>query len=183
MSNLRDNVRRPTLDELAQLCYSVPTLYEWLAYKDYAARFYGPTATRVVVRIGEDFDSDIGASYSVAGVDVYEGETLLQPRLDLLNRYTDDPFTDSSSEDEIAEFLDDFVDYLPVPFQFGNVREQETVEIDLTQEPANAELASRLRLAEDSQDNGHSWRAVNCPHLTVWLLFFCLTTIRQYQGK
>jgi len=146
-----DNMRQPTLDELAQLSYSVPTLYEWLAYKDYAEKFYGPEATRVV-RISEDWDSDIGTVYSVSGVQVYAGETLLQPCLDRLTQYTDEPFTDSSGEDEIAGFLDDFVAHLPVPFQFGNVHEQETVEIDLVREPANARLASRLLLADDSQD-------------------------------
>src|SRR5512136_500311 len=69
--------RRPTMQELAVLCYSVDTLYEWLAYRKHVEQFYGQ-ATRLVVHINEDFDSDIGASYSVASVDVYEGGTLLQ---------------------------------------------------------------------------------------------------------
>ncbi len=143
--------RRPTMQELAVLCYSVDTLYEWLAYQKHVEQFYG-RATRVVVHINEDFDSDIGVSYSVGSVDVYDGGTLLQPRLGLLNRHTDEPFTDSSDEDEIAEFLDDFVADLPVPFQFGSLHEQETVEIDLTCAPADAQLATRLLLAEDDHD-------------------------------
>ena len=159
--------RRPTLQELAVLCYSVDTLYEWLAYRKHAERFYG-RATRVVVHINEDFDSDIGVSYSVARVDVYEGETQLQPRLDLLNRYSDDPFTTSSDEDTIAEFLDDFVADLPVPFQFGSLREQETVEIDLTQMPADAQLATKLLLAEGGHDAGAAPDAIPAEiHLLV----------------
>ena len=150
---------RPTLQELAVLCYSVDTLYEWLAYRKHAEQFYG-RATRVVVHINEDFDSDIGVSYSVASVDIYDGETLLQPRLDLLNRYTDDPFTASSDEDEIAEFLDDFVADLPVPFQFGSHHEQETVAIDLTSAPADAQLATHVLLAEGDHDTGTAPEAI-----------------------
>ncbi len=158
---------RPTLQELAVLCYSVDTLYEWLAYRKHAERFYG-LATRVVVHINEDFDSDIGASYSVGSVDAYDGETLLQPRLDLLNRYTDDPVTASSGEDEIAEFLDDFVADLPVPFQFGSLHEQETVTIDLTCTPADAQLATHLLLAEGDHDTGTAPEAIPAEiHLLV----------------
>jgi hypothetical protein len=145
------SARKPTLQELAVLCYSVDTLFEWLAYKKHAEQFY-ERATCVVVHINEDFDSDIGASYSVASVDVFDGETLVRPSLDLLNRYADDPFTESSDEDEIAEFLDDFVADLPVPFEFGNIHEQETVEIDLTRQPADAQLATRLCLTEGGHD-------------------------------
>jgi hypothetical protein len=146
-------LRRPTLPELAVLCYSVDALYEFLAYKQYVEKFYGQ-ASRVVVHINEDFDSDIGTSYSVAGVDVVEGEGPLRPSLALLNRHTDDPFTESSGEDKIDEFLDDFIADLPVPFQFGSVHEQETIEIDLIREPADAQLATRLWLAEDGHDAG-----------------------------
>ena len=149
----RPRLRRPTLQELAVLCYSVDALYEFLAYKQYVEKFYGQ-ASRVVVHINEDFDSDIGTSYSVASVDVFEGESLLRPNLALLNRQTDDPFTESSGEDEIDEFLDDFIADLPVPFQFGNLHEQETIEIDLTREPADTQLATRLWLAEDGHDAG-----------------------------
>ena len=127
--------------------------------RQYVARLYGQ-ATRVVVHIDEDFDSDIGASYSVAGVDVYDGETLLQPRLDLPNRYADDPFTASSDEDEIAEFLDDFVADLPVPFQFGSLHEQETVEIDLTCAPPDARLAMHLLLVKDGHNGGAAPEAI-----------------------
>jgi len=163
----RSGPRRPTMQELAVLCYSVDTLYEWLAYRKHAEQFYG-RATRVVVHITEDFDSDIGTSYVVARVDVYDGETLLQPRLDLLKRYTDKPFTDSSDEDEIAEFLDDFVADLPVPFQFGSLHEQETVEIDLTQAPPDAHLATHLLLAEDGHDGGATPEAIPAEiHLLV----------------
>jgi hypothetical protein len=147
----RLGARQPTMQELAVLCYSVDTLYEWLAYQKHVEQFYGG-ATWVVVHVNEDFDSDIGTSYSVASVDVYDGEALLQPRLDLLNRHTDEPFTDSSGEDEITEFLDDFVADLPVPFQFGSLHEQETVEIELTDVPADAQLATHLLLAEDGHE-------------------------------
>jgi len=160
-------LHRPTLQELAVLCYSVDTLYEWLAYRKHAEQFYG-RATRVVVHINEDFDSDIGVSYSVTSVDVYDGETLLQPRLDLLNRYTDEPFTDSSDEDEIAEFLDDFLADLPVPFQFGNLHKQETVEIDLAQVPTEAQLATHLLLAGGDHDASTSPEAIPAEiHLLV----------------
>jgi hypothetical protein len=155
----RPGPRQPTLQELAVLCYSVDTLYEWLAYRKHAEQFYG-RATRLVVHINEDFDSDIGMSYSVASVDVYDGGTLLQPRLDLLNRHTDEPFTDSSDEDEIAEFLYDFVADLPVPFQFGSLHEQETVTIDLTGVPADAQLATRLLLAQGDHDAGTAPEAI-----------------------
>ncbi len=160
-------LHRPTLQELAVLCYSVDTLYEWLAYRQHVEQFYR-RATRVVVHINEDFDSDIGASYSVASVDVYDGETLLQPRLDLLNRYTDDPFTDSSDEDEIAKFLDDFVADLPVPFQFSSLHEQETVAIDLTCAPTDAQLATHLLLTEGDHDAGAAPDAIPADiHLLV----------------
>lgn len=149
----RPGLRRPTLQELAVLCYSVDALYEWRIYKQYVEKFYGQ-ATRVVVHINEDFDSDIGTGYSVAGVDVFEGESPLRPSLALLNRHTDDPFTESSGEDEINEFLNDFVADLPVPFQFGNVHGQETIGIDLTREPADAQLTTRLWMAEDVHDAG-----------------------------
>ena len=159
--------RRPTMQELAVLCYSVDTLYEWLAYRQHVEQFFG-RATRVVLHINEDFDSDIGASYSVASVDVYDGETLLQPRLDLLSRYANNPFTASSDEDEIAEFLDDFVADLPVPFQFGSLHEQETVAIDLTCAPADAQLATHLLLAEDGHDGGAAPEAIPAAiHLLV----------------
>jgi len=149
----RPRLRRPTLQELAVLCYSVDALYEWRIYKQYVEKFYGQ-ASRVVVHINEDFDSDIGTSYSIAGVDVFEGESPLRPSLALLNRHTDDPFTESSGEDEIDEFLDDFIADLPVPFQFGNLHEQETIEIDLAREPTDAQLATRLWLAEEGHDAG-----------------------------
>ncbi len=163
----RPEPRQPTMQELAVLCYSVDTLYEWLAYRKHAEQFYGQ-ATRLVVHINEDFDSDIGTSYSVARVDVYDGGTRLQPRLDLLNRYTDEPFADSSDEDGIAEFLDDFVADLPVPFQFGSLHEQETVTIDLTGVPADAQSATHLLLTEDDHDASAAPEAIPAEiHLLV----------------
>jgi hypothetical protein len=143
----QSKMRKPTLQELADLCYSVDALYEWLAYKDYAAKFFGP-ATRVAVHISEDFDSDIGACYSVLTVDVFDCDVLLEPDPDLLNRHTDNPFTELSGKDEIQEFLDEYVADLPIPFQFGNAHDHETIEIDLTQEPVEAQSARKIWLED-----------------------------------
>ncbi len=143
---------RPSTKELGELSHSACLLFEWSAYREYVAKFYSSGATRVVITVNQDLDPEFGNTYGVSTVEVFAGETKLDPDIDKVNLEAgSEPFTSSSEPYEIEEFLDDWIADLPVPYLFGNVAEDDEITVNVALIPEGAKMAQRIWLEDESE--------------------------------
>ena len=140
-------MHKPNVKELGELSHSACMLYEWLAYREFVAEFYG-RATHVVVIVEEEVSTDSdGPAYKVTGIKVFDGNERVQPSLSLIAVQNESGIPVLNNEDA-EEFLEDYVSDLPVPHTTGKVVAEDKMMIDLTRIPKGAEMAQRIWLED-----------------------------------
>jgi len=143
-------MRKPSIEELDHLAHSAYVLHEWSMYQEYVARFYPAGATKIEIGIDKDLDDDgLDLGYSIREIQVFAGEMKLNPDIDKVNlECPDPPFKPGDDLEGIMEFLDGYVDDLPIPFRFGNVASGDNIKVDITHIPERALIAQRIWLED-----------------------------------
>ena len=113
------------------------------------AKFFPDTATKIVISVQEEMDSEIGMMYAIGAFAVFAGETKLNPNIGKVNLECPDPlFTSFDDPFDVYEFLDAFVADLPIPFTIGDLTKDLEVEVNLIEPPIGIGIAQHVWLED-----------------------------------